>query len=458
MQTFQSLELRQQQHLALTPQLQQSIRLLQLSTLELEQEIAQALLDNPLLERVDSEQYGIESHASVPVSKVAESSVLGFANSSSNEDNEWFPEPNAEPSLARHLKEQLVMGGHSRRQRILVELLIDELDDNGYLPYELDEFFSYLPQELALSLSEVKEAHQRLVSLDPPGVGARSLQECLILQLLRLQANLSATLYAAAYKTITSHLSLLSTGSVQRLADALALSLDEAQAVYRLILGFNPRPAAPWANDLADYVIPDVFLKRVGTRWVTQINPDVVPKLKLIQLDGWSTKSHPELAAQYQAAQALIRSLHNRHITLSRVSQAIVDHQRAYFDYGAAAMRPLLLRDIAQELDLHESTVSRATRQKYMQTPSGMIELRSLFGEGLLNADGSSIAPTAVQARIRAFISQESTVKPLSDKALAQLLAQEGITVARRTVAKYREVLGIEAASRRKARALATAR
>src|SRR5690606_26484482 len=178
-------------------------------------------------------------------------------------------------------------------------------------------------------------------------------------------------------------------------------------------------------------------------------------RLRLRQLEGWDARSHPQLAEQQQAAQALIRNINNRHITIARVGQTIVDHQRAYFQYGPAALRPMLLRDVAQGLELHESTISRATRQKYMQTPQGTIELRTLFGEGLRNEDGSAIAPGAVQARISELIAQEPATKPLSDNALSRLLAEEGITVARRTVAKYRDVLGIEAASQRKARSLA---
>ena len=456
MQTNQSLELRQQQQLALTPQLQQSIRLLQLSTLELEQEVAQALLDNPMLERIDSEQYGTEFAGHASASRVAESAMLGFANRSSDDDNDWFPEPAERPSLARYLKEQLIMSHNSPRERALLELLIDELDDNGYLPCGLDEFLSYLPAELELSLADVEAAHQQLLQLDPVGVGARSFSECLRVQLYRQQKAVSPALRRAAITTIDQYLTYLSTGSVQRLADALGTTLSQAQAVYRLLLSFNPRPGEPWTDNVAEYVVPDVMLTRVRNQWIAQLNPAIVPKLKLAQLDGWNPQQHPELAQQHQAAQALIRNLHNRHHTIARVAQAIVDHQRSYFDYGPAAMRPLILRDIAVALDLHESTVSRATRQKYMQTPSGMIELSSLFGEGLRNEDGSSIAPSAVQARISEFIADESKSKPLSDNALAKLLAKEGITVARRTVAKYRDVLGIEAAPQRKVRSMVT--
>lgn len=458
MQTSQSLELRQQQQLALTPQLQQSIRLLQLSTLELEQEVAQALLDNPLLERIDSEQYGTESADQAPANLASESSALGFTNSAPDDDNDWFPEASESPSLARYLKEQLIMSRFQPYERVLLELLIDELDDNGYLQCELSDFLAYLPEEAGLDLDDIKSAYQHLLQLEPAGVGASSLEHCLRLQLDRERHRLSPSLARNAQATIARHLHLLATGSVQRLADALGVSFVQAQEVYGLLLRFNPRPGAPWADNVADYVVPDVFLKRVGNQWIASVNSRIVPKLKLVQLDGWTSQTHPELAQQHQAAQALIRSLHNRHITIVRVAQAIVDHQRSYFEYGPAAMRPLLLRDIAEPLALHESTVSRATRQKYMQTPMGMIELRSLFGEGLPNEDGSSIAPSAVQARIGELIAQEPSLKPLSDNALATLLAKDGITVARRTVAKYRDLLGIEAASQRKARALAVRR
>ncbi|HLS42808.1 MAG TPA: RNA polymerase factor sigma-54 [Paenalcaligenes sp.] len=458
MQTNQSLELRQQQHLALTPQLQQSIRLLQLSTLELEQELAQALVDNPLLERVDAEQqYGIEAGDGASASRIAESAMLGFANSSPDDDNDWFPEATESPTLADHLNAQLVMGRSEPRQRALLELLITELDDNGYLSCTLAEFVSYLPAELEISLSEVEAAHQRLLQLEPAGVGARSLAECLLIQLQRYaqEHTLSPELKTAARLAITQHLSLLSTASMQRLAEALGAPLELAQQAYALILSFEAKPGAPWAETVADYVVPDLLLKQVGSGWVVQVNPAVVPRLRLRQLEGWDARSHPQLAEQQQAAQALIRNINNRHITIARVGQTIVDHQRAYFQYGPAALRPLLLRDVAQVLELHESTVSRATRQKYMQTPQGTIELRTLFGEGLRNEDGSAIAPGAVQARISELIAQEPATKPLSDNALSRLLAEEGITVARRTVAKYRDVLGIEAASQRKARSLA---
>ncbi|SHH70999.1 RNA polymerase factor sigma-54 [Pollutimonas bauzanensis] len=464
MQSRQSLELRQHQQLALTPQLQQSIRFLQLSAQELELEVAQALLENPMLEH--EEEYDIVAADTVAEEAQAREDrwpLLGTASRAGNnnaDDEPTRPETAMPESLQDHLLQQLHLTRAQQRDCALVTLLIDELDQNGYLPTPLEDILQYLPPELAVDIDELQAALRLLQSFDPPGVGATSLADCLCLQLEHSQA-LSATpvpadILACATLIARDHLAVLASGNLNRLRDALSCDQETLRAAHALLLQMEPRPARNWATSTADYVTPDVLVRKVKGRWRASLNPAVVPKLRINSvyeslLDR--APAAPAMQGQLQQAQGLIKSMNQRFVTILRVTQAIVDRQQEFFEQGVGAMRPLLLRDISQELELHESTVSRATRQKYAQTPWGVIELKRFFGAALQTDDGATTSATAVRSLILKLVGEESAKKPLSDSQIAIRLAEQGVVIARRTVAKYREAAGIEPAILRKARA-----
>ncbi len=462
MQSRQSLELRQHQQLALTPQLQQSLRFLQLSTQELELEVAQALNDNPLLER--EEEYDTEAGAEVANDAQAMDerwTMLGSANRAGNnnaDEETERPETALTETLQEHLQEQLRLTRAQPRDCALVSLLIDELDENGYLLTSLDEILAFLPAELDVGLDELQAALRLLQSFDPPGVAARSLSECLALQLDHLPVNASfpAQVLALARKIAADHLPLLATGNLNRLRDALACEHDTLLSAHALLLQLEPKPAKEWATSTAAYITPDVLVRKIRGRWIVSVNPAVMPRVRINRVyEGLlgEAPAAPAMQAQLQQAHGLIKSVNQRFVTIVRVMQAIVDRQMDFFEQGHSGLRPLQLRDLAQELDLHESTISRATKQKYVQTPWGVLELKRFFSSALQTDDGQSTTPSAVQMLIHKLIEGESGKKPLSDSKLAALLAEQGVVIARRTVAKYREAAGIEPAIVRKARA-----
>lgn len=463
MQSRQSLELRQHQQLALTPQLQQSIRFLQLSAHELELEVAQALLDNPLLER--EEEYDTDGRDTVADEEQAQEDrwmtpgMPGRASGGSD-DEPTRPETALAETLQDHLLEQLRLTRAEPRDCALITLLIQELDENGYLPTSLDEVLACLPRELIVEPDELHAALRLLQSFDPPGVGARSLSECLCLQLEYLKAA-SDTMLApealeCAREIARHHLGLLATGNMVKLRDALSCDQAVLRAAHALLLQLEPKPARDWASSTADYITPDVLVRKVGKRWVARINPTIMPRLRINSMYEdllGKALAAPAMQDQLQQAHGLLKSVSQRFVTVLRVAQAIVDKQQEFFEHGVGGMRPLLLRDIAQELELHESTVSRATKQKYAQTPWGVIELKGFFGVALQTDGGESTSATAVRSLILKLVAEESGVKPLSDSQIALRLAERGVVIARRTVAKYREAAGIEPAILRKARA-----
>jgi RNA polymerase sigma-54 factor len=462
MQSRQSLELRQHQQLALTPQLQQSIRFLQLSTQELELEVAQALVDNPLLER--EEEYDTDAADAVAARDREQEdrwSSLGLSNragSGGQDDEAVRPEAALAETLRDHLQGQLRLTHAQARDCALVTLLIDELDDNGYLPTPLDDILACLPPELEVQPDELQAALRLLQSFDPPGVGATSLGECLQLQ-LRLAGksdDVAPEVYACAEDIACKHLDILASGNLNRLREALGCSQETLRAAHALLLTLEPRPARNWAAATADYVTPDVVVRKSGKRWRASINPAVMPRLRVNAIYESLLDAAPASAAmqaQLQQAHGLIKSMNQRFVTILRVAQAIVDRQTGFFEQGVGAMGPLLLRDIAQELGLHESTISRATKQKYAQTPWGVFELKRFFGTALQTDDGEATSATAVRSLMLKLVQEESPRKPLSDSQIASRLAELGVNIARRTVAKYREAAGIEPAILRKARA-----
>lgn len=461
MQSQHTLELRQRQQLAMTPELQQSIRFLQLSAMELHQELAQAVLDNPMLE--SEAEYDIDDElavgADVPVLTVDWSGRSRSRTGRDIEDGDEF-QAVAPETLREYLLQQLSMARAGSLDQALVQVLVHELDQDGYLLTPLHEIVAYLQQHVNVQLADAHSALCVLQSLEPAGVGARSLAECLTLQLDRLQQDGAGEhdpdVWDCARQIARDHLDLLATGNLNRLRLALGCDAELLKAAHGLIMSLEPRPTRDWAGAVADYVVPDVFVRKVDSRWQVVLNPASMPRVRVHRLYSallaTAGQSHPDLRDQLQRAQGLVRNLHHRGDTILRVSRAIMDQQADYLEQGVGAMRPLGLRAIADMLDIHESTVSRATRFKYAQTPHGVIELRAFFSSALDTDEGEATSASAVQFMIARLVEQESQTKPLSDSKIAGLLVQDGIRIARRTVAKYREAAGIEPAIRRKAR------
>jgi RNA polymerase sigma-54 factor len=461
-----SLQFRLSQHLTLTPQLQQSIRLLQLSTVELNQEIDRLLMENPALEREDVEEGG-EAHAppqaaagsdsnppaEAPPADNADWSVELASNYRGSEDDEGersFAAPDT-PTLRDHLHTQLSLTNLGVRDRAFVGLLIDALDDDGYLTQSLEEIAALLPAEAEADPEELSIALAHLQHFEPAGVGARSPGECLCLQLRNLP---DEPVRALAIEVVEKHLELLAARDYSRLKTLTGADDDALRAAQRLIRALNPRPGAAFAQVEARYVIPDVTVKKVKNVWRTSLNADAMPRLRINRLYAEiaaGARSGGTLSTQLQEARWLIKNVQQRFETILRVSQAIVDRQRHFLEHGEVAMRPLVLREIAETLSLHESTISRVTTQKYMATPRGTFELKYFFGSHVATEAGGAASSTAIRALIKQLVAAEDAKAPLSDARISQILGEQGIVVARRTIAKYRDALQIPAVNQRKA-------
>ncbi len=473
-----SLQLKLGQHLTLTPQLQQSIRLLQLSTLELNQELEQMLQDNPLLEREDedeasyaateapahtaeaeaqSTEAALPEHAeSEPVTALDDSDWNDYSVASGDdEDNDYTQGSISGATLREHLLNQLIVSPLTLRDRTLVAALIDDLDDAGFLTQPLEEITASLQAELEeLEPEELETALKHLQNMDPTGVGARNLAECLTLQLRALPPDTPAR--DAAMRLTAHYLDLLAARDVGKLKKMLGIDDATLRTARALILSLNPRPGAAFGADDTHYVIPDVYVRKVKGMWIASLNADAMPKLRVNRVYADILSRHREsgggqLASQLQEARWLIKNVQQRFDTILRVSQAIVDRQKQFFEHGEVAMRPLVLREIADAVELHESTISRVTTQKYMMTPRGLYELKYFFGSHVSTDSGGACSSTAIRALIKQLVAAENAKKPLSDGQLAEVLGQQGIVVARRTVAKYRESLQIPPANMRRA-------
>jgi RNA polymerase sigma-54 factor len=468
-----SLQLKLSQHLALTPQLQQSIRLLQMSTLELEQELEKYVAENPLLEREEEEYAPIppqpgsneaeaaasekpEPEPAPEPSSADDESWLGeepsYASSSGSfdeDDNEYHDVQAATTSLREHLSWQLGLMTIPERDRTLVQCLIEALDDDGYLTQSLAELAETLPAELEIEPEELQIALRHLQYFDPTGVGARNAQECLALQLDALPADETQTL---ALKIVRSHLELLAGRDFIRIKRLTGCDDDALRAAQFLIRSLNPRPGAQYSVLDARYITPDVVVRKLRGQWVVNVNSDAFPRLRINSLYAQilSKQRGSGMAGQLQEARWLIKNIQQRFDTILRVAQSIVDRQRQFFDHGEVAMRPLVLREIADILGLHESTVSRVTTQKYMATPRGIFELKYFFGSHVATETGGACSATAIRALIKQLIGAEEPKKPLSDSQISEVLGQQGIVVARRTIAKYREALNIPPVNLRK--------
>jgi RNA polymerase sigma-54 factor len=485
----QSLQLRTSQHLALTPQLQQSIRLLQLSTLELHQELEQILTDNPLLERLDDpldhsvrlladgaisasttsseksaaeESPAAESEGSFEASDMSDSTSSGDTDwsfddvartSKAPEDDDAKPQLEAqECSLREHLLEQMRVTVSELRDRALVELMIDALDENGYLEESLEEIHARMPEELEIEIEELSMALKLIQSFDPAGVGARNVAECLGLQIKAFR-NIPFVTRRLALNIVDHHLALFAQRDFTRLKKTLDCDDEDLREAQIVIKQCDPHPGAAFSAGTSDYVVPDVIVKRTKNGWQVNLNHDVMPRLRVNAMYAnilKQSKGEGSLTSQLQEAKWLIKNMRQRFDTILRVAQAIVDRQRNFFSHGAVAMRPLVLREIADTLGLHESTISRVTTQKYMLTPHGMFELKYFFGSHVATEAGGEASSTAIRALIKQLIGAEDPKSPFSDSKIAEMLGEQGMVVARRTVAKYREALKIPPVNLRK--------
>jgi RNA polymerase sigma-54 factor len=472
----QSLQLKLSHQLALTPQLQQSIRLLQLSTQELNQELNQMLQENPMLERGEegigqsgegpagegeSPAPGQEAEATTrdDSDSVYEEMAWGDRHVSSgsdddDDDDRGYQQADEESrSLRQHLLAQIAMMHLSDQDRHLISFMVEALDEDGYLSLSLEELAEMVPAELDVGVDELLTALRLLQSLDPPGVGARDLGESLRLQLNELPAD--TPFLGQAKRLVSQYLDLLAEREYGKLKKLLGITDDhDFIAVRQLITSMNPRPAASFSSGKTQYVVPDVFVRKVKGEWVASLNPDAMPKLRINEVYAnilrQNRGSGGQLSGQMQEARWLIKNIQQRFQTILRVSQAILDRQRLFFEHGEVAMRPLVLREIAESVGLHESTISRVTTQKYMMTPRGLYEFKYFFGNGLATEAGGAASSTAIKALLRQFVEAESGSSPLSDNAISEMLGKQGFVVARRTVAKYREQLNIPPANQRK--------
>ncbi|ENU10420.1 RNA polymerase sigma-54 factor [compost metagenome] len=467
--------------LSLTPQLQQAIRLLQLSSLELEQEIQIQLDSNPLLEKIeeeslteslstleskDSDDLTTELNANhlpddLPVDTewddiyTHQSTALATPEFEEREDNRQV-----QLSLKEHILEQVNLLHFSKIDQLIAYCIVDALDDKGFLDAELEEIILASQQLLnEMDIEEEIEEDEVLVvlkhiqRLDPLGIGSRNLAECLKIQLEFLSKDVE---YLNEAKSLLQYYELLIANDLNKLLKQTGLTKDQLKFAINLLKTLKPYPGMEFDKQESDYQIPDVVVSKKDLHWQVQLNPDVLPKLRVnsfySSMIRRADQSEDNLYLRNQMLEAknFIKSIDERHKTLLKVASCIVEHQKAFLEIGAEAMKPLVLRDVAEEVELHESTVSRVTTNKYMLTPRGLFELKYFFSSHVGTTAGGEASSTAIRAMIKKLVASENPCKPLSDNVIATLLKDEGIEVARRTVAKYRESLHIPSSSERK--------
>lgn len=470
------------QRLALTPALRQSIRFLQLSTSELNIEIDRILQENPLLEKADfprektaslpgdgaslpAHETGAGEPAGLPETAYTEPGLLppltaatapdGFAflspETTESEDRELPFQAETPPlSLQEHLIAQLRPAIRSQRQLALAELIIDALDDNGYLSETPEQMLAWLPEELHIRLAELETALLQVQALEPAGIAARNSAESLTIQLKRMPG-LPYVTRKRALAIVGNHLSLLARRDFVRLRKQLDCDEEDLKEACQAIHACNPHPGAAFSTEKAQILVPELLAYHQNGQWQAALNPDAIPRIRANDLYAEAShgKNHA-MAIQAQEAAWFLRNLRRRFETILKTGQAIVQRQQAFFSAGPLAMKPLVLHEIADTLELHESTVSRVTRGKYMRTPHGVVELKYFFGSSLSTVSGHALSSTAIREKIRQLIGAEPKKKPLSDNKIAQILRKEGLVIARRTIAKYREALKIPPAHLRK--------
>jgi RNA polymerase sigma-54 factor len=460
-----ALDLRLRQHLALTPQLQQALRLLQLSALEFAQEMGEALVNNPFLEETadPKTQHAATSSSSTvnepatPTTSTPEASPdtegeerysyespsfgSGGSGDMENDRTDWS-EP--EPSLQAHLRNQLMLSQMGERDRALTHLIVDALDDDGYLKVTLEELAALLTADGGVEPDELRASLKLVQQLEPAGIGARDLQECLTLQ-LNARDDRGGPAWECACKIVQNHLPVLAAHELGKLQQQLSCDEKTMHQAIALIRSLDPKPGHRFGRGDARFVIPDVIVAKVRGKWNVNLNPAVVPRLRINRsyADAVSGAGHSFLSKQLQEARWLLRSMEQRLVTIQRVAEAIVQKQRAFLEYGEVAMKPLALKHIAAQLNLHESTVCRVTNNKYMATPRGVFEFKHFFSRQLATEAGGACSATAVRALLKELITTEDPARPLSDAKLATLLSEQGLRVARRTITKYRTLMRV---------------
>ncbi len=486
-----SLQLKLGQSLAMTPQLQQAIRLLQLSTLDLQQEIQEALESNPLLEQDESTEPTSESNSESEQTESATATEDGFEDSlgadnieaseafeknempdelavdttwddvySSNTGNTGIMLDDDLPvyqgetteSLQDYLTWQVQLTPFSETDLAIATAIIDAIDEKGYLTTSCDDILESLGDE-ELELDEVEAVLKRIQQFDPLGVGSRNLQECLLLQLATFTSD--TPWLEEAKHLLTEHIALLANRDFRQLMRDTKLKEPELKSVMQLIHSLDPRPGNRVIHEETEYVVPDVMVFKNNGQWAVTINPDSVPRVRVNEHYAAMSKHASSNDSQFirnhlQEAKWLIKSLESRNETLLKVARCIVQFQQDFFEYGEEAMKPMVLNDVALEVDMHESTISRVTTKKYMHTPRGIFELKFFFSSHVSTDSGGECSSTAIRALVKKLVAAENQAKPLSDSKIATLLADQGVMVARRTIAKYRESLGIPPSNQRK--------
>jgi len=477
-----ALQLKLGQQLTMTPQLQQAIKLLQLPVLELQAQVMEALETNVMLEQEEDDSIDLTPLDQVAPAGEAETESADGAEASESDDpgpddvivemeDPWAESstPSGDGSRAddddrpleftdergrdlhQHLVWQLEISPLDPRQVWIGEAIVDALNDDGYLTLTTAEIARELSSDLPVTEADVEQVLAHVQTLDPAGVGARTLSECLVLQLAQLDEVTPGR--DLAIVIARGHLQSVADKDLATLRRVLGVDEDALQVALALVRSCHPRPGSAFEGAQPEYVVPDVFVRRTEQGWAVELNAGSVPRLRVNQgYAGLVTRSadYASLRAQLQEARWLIRSLEIRNETLLKVARSIVQRQAAFLERGDEAMHPMILRDVAEAVSMHESTISRVTTGKYMHTPRGIFEFRYFFSSHVSGADGEDVSSVVIRARIRKLIAEEVPGKPLSDAQLATLLADEGVKVARRTVAKYREALGLAASSERR--------
>lgn len=473
----QSLNLKATQNLSLTPQLQQSIRILQLSAIELNSEIQEILETNPLLEESETsgklaqEENTPESGANTDdpgTDQNSEEWQQAFetritANKPSSESGFDFDATTASAeTLRENLIWQIQMTALSDKDKVIANSIIYSLNSQGYLNSEVEDVLMLLPPEMEIELDEVEAVLKLIQTLDPIGIGARDLRERLLIIIdhnIEQATSQNETLNTSielAREIVSKYLDILGSRNIPKLKKLLGASQTDLEEAVHYITSVNPRISSPYDDDKNDYVVPDVVVKKINNRWRVELNSQVQKKLKINNVyasmpkDSLNGEANKYISDNLQEAKWFIKSLHNRYDTLKRVATAIVEKQSGFLEHGEQALKPMVLQTIATELELHESTISRATSHKYMLTPLGVYELKYFFSSSLASEDGSSVSSTAIRSLIKKLIDEELKNKPISDNKISQHLDEQGYKVARRTVAKYREGMNIPSSSQRK--------
>lgn len=467
----------------MTPQLQQAIRLLQLSSLELQVEIQEALESNPLLEveedydydapeavirsndddsREISELENRDIPEDLPVDSQWEDTFehqhTGPATGSGNADGDFErdSEDSSSDSLQQHLLWQMRLTPFTDTEQAIATTIIDSIEDDGYLKCTLEDIQQSLGEEFAeVELDEIETVLHRIQHFDPVGVGARDLRECLLIQ-LRLYDASALQQIDLLTELIDKHLDTLAKRDYVLIKRALKVSDEELTELVRSIQLLNPRPGSAIQTDNTEYIVPDVYAKKINGHWRLSLNPDNAPRLQIAEHYAQlinradSSAENTYLKNNLQEARWFLKSLQSRNETLIKVTEAIVERQKDFLDHGEEAMRPLVLADIAETVEMHESTISRVTTRKYLHTPRGIFELKFFFSSHVGTESGGECSATAIRAIIKKLVAAENPRKPLSDSKIADILGEEGINVARRTIAKYRETLLIPPSNERK--------